>query len=143
MDLFTFLVDLGIGLWFLAVLVAIVRAWQARSPRLAPLSLEGRDRFVAAWYRITAGFIDAPREAVQQADALVVSLLRERGQPVLHERVPKPIQEARHWTARENRNGTEALRQAMLHYRSMFTRSIGRRPATEPDAQESRRRQMA
>lgn len=147
MDIFTFLVDLVIGLWFLAVIVAIVRALQARSAKLVPLSLETRDRFVASWYRITAGFVDAPREAVQQADALVVSLLRETGRPVLHERVPKPIQEARNWTAHENKTGTEALRQAMLHYRSMFTRAIGHRPQetrkTEPDLQESRRREMA
>lgn len=142
MDIFTFLIDLVIGLWFLAVIVAIVRAWQARPPRLVPLSLEARDRFVASWYRIAAGFVDAPREAVQQADALVVSLLRERGRPVLHERLPKPILEARRWTAHENKTGTEALRQAMLHYRSMFTRSIGRRPG-EPDVQESGRREMA
>lgn len=144
MDIFTFLVDLVIGLWFFAVIVAIVRTWQARSPKLVPLSPEARNRFVTSWYRITSGFVDAPREAVQHADALVVSLLQERGRPVLHERVPKPIMEARHLMAREHSTGTEALRQAMLRYRSIFTRSIGGRP-TEPEDvhQESRRREMA
>ncbi len=142
MDIVTPLVDLLIALWFLAVIVAIVRAWQARAPRLAPLSPEARNQFVNSWHRITAGFMDAPREAVQQADALVVSLLRERGRPVRHDQLPRPILEARHCLARERTNGTEALRQAMLHYRSIFTRSIGHRPP-EPDQQDIRRRQLA
>lgn len=142
MDMVALLVDLMIALWFLAVIVAIVRAWQARVPPLAPLSPEARNQFVNSWHRITAGFIDAPREAVQQADALVISLLREQGRPVQHDQVPKPIQEARHCRARESTNGTEALRQAMLHYRSMFTQSIGRRPP-EQDRQDIRSREMA
>ena len=142
MDIVALLVDLLIALWFLAVIVAIARAWQARVPRPAPLSPEARTRFVNSWHRITAGFVDAPREAVQQADALVISLLRERGRPVLRGRFPKPIQEARRCVARESTSGTEALRQAMLRYRSIFTQSIGRR-RPEPDRQDLRRREMA
>lgn len=142
MDPVTLLVDLLIAFWFLAVIVAIVRAWHARVPGLAPLSPEVRTQFVSSWHRITAGFVDAPREAVQQADALVLSLLRERGRPVQHDRVPKPIQEARQSLARERSDGTEALRQAMIHYRSIFTRSIGGRPP-EPERQDGRRREMA
>jgi hypothetical protein len=142
MDIVTLFVDLLIALWFLAVIVAIVRAWQARVPRLGPLSPEARNQFVNSWHRITAGFVDAPREAVQQADALVVALLRERGRPVHHEHLPRPILEARHYVARERTNGTEALRQAMLHYRTIFTHSIGRRPP-EPEQQNIRRRELA
>jgi len=142
MDMVSVLVDLVIALWFVAVLVAIVRAWQARQPRLAPLSAESRNRFVASWQRITAAFVDAPLEAVQQADALVLSLLRERGRPVRQDQLPKPIKEARHLAVHSSSKGTEALRRAMLQYRSIFTRSIGRRPA-EQDRPEVRRREMA
>jgi hypothetical protein len=142
MDIVTPLVDLLIALWFIAVIVAIVRAWQARAPRLAPLSPEARNQFVDSWHRISAGFIDAPREAVQQADALVVSLLRERGRPVHHKQLPTPILDARQRVARDSTNGTEELRQAMLRYRSIFTRSIGRRPP-EPEQQDVRRRELA
>ena len=142
MDVITLLVDLMIALWFLAVIVAIARAWQAREPRAIPLSPEARNQFVNSWHRITAGFVDAPREAVQQADALVLSLLYERGRPAHQDRFPKPIREARRWISRERTHGTEALRQAMLRYRSIFTQSIGRRPP-EPDAPEARRREMA
>lgn len=141
MDIVALLVDLLILVWFLAVIAAIVRAFQARLPRLAPISPEERNQFVSSWHRIAAGFVDAPREAVQQADALVLSLLRQRGRPVQAGQVPKPIRDARHWTAAESTTGTEALRQAMLHYRSIFTQSIGRRP-TE-DREESRQREMA
>jgi hypothetical protein len=142
MDVVAVLVDLLVALWFVAVIVAIARAWQARLPRPAPLSPEARNQFVNSWHRITARFIDAPREAVQQADALVLSLLSERGRPVQHDRFPKPIREARRCIASESTNGTEALRQAMLHYRSIFTEAIGRRPP-EPDRQDVRRREMA
>jgi hypothetical protein len=142
MDIVAVLVDLLIALWFLALIVAIARAWRARLPRPTPLSPEARNQFVNSWHRITAGFIDAPREAVRQADALVLSLLRERGRPVRQDQFPKPIREARRWIASESTNGTEALRQAMLHYRSIFAQSIGRRPP-EPDRQNIRRREMA
>ena len=142
MDLVTLFVDLVIALWFLAVIVAIVRAFQARMPRLAPLSPEARNQFVSSWHRITAGFVDTPRESVQQADALVISLLRERGRPVAEDQVPKPIREARRSYERERTHGTEALRQSMLHYRSIFTRMIGRRPP-EPNGQNPGRREMA
>ncbi len=142
MDVITLVVDLVIALWVLAVIVAVVRAWQARTPQLVPLSPEARNQFVRSWHRITAGFVDAPYDAVQQADALVISLLRERGRPVQRNQVPKPIQEARSRIAHERNGGTESLRQAMLYYRSIFTHTIGRRPP-EPERQETGRREMA
>ena len=141
MDIGALLVDLLILVWFLAVIAGIVRAFQARVPRLTPISVEARNEFVNSWHRITAGFVDAPQEAVQQADSLVLSLLRQRGRPVQQDQVPKPIRHARRWVAAESTNGTDALRQAMLHYRSIFVKTIGRRPAE--DRQEVRRREMA
>ena len=86
MDVVAVLVDLLVALWFLAVIVAIARAWQARLPRPAPLSPDARNQFVNSWHRITAGFIDAPREAVQQADALVLSLLARYGDVIAADR---------------------------------------------------------
>lgn len=140
MDMVTLLVDLVIALWILAVIAAIVRAWQAREPRLARLAPEDRTQFVAAWQRITNRFVDAPREAVQEADVLVLSLLGKRGHSLRQDRLPKPVKEARHWLARESSIGTEALRQAMLRYRAAFVQIIGRRPQ-EPV--QDRRREMA
>ena len=140
MDPITMLVDLVIVLWFLAVIVAIVRVVQTREPRLAPISAETHNQFVTAWRRATGRFVQSPRDAAEEADAIVLSLLRERGRPVRQDRLPRSVAEARGWLAREGTSGTEALRQAMLHYRVIFEGTIGRHPQEEASA---RRREMA
>jgi hypothetical protein len=140
MDLATFLIDAVIALWILAVVVAAVRMWRARSPRLAPLSPQVHDRFVLSWERIASRFVHAPKEAAHEADALVMSLLLERGHPVQGGRLPSRIQDARDWLAREGKDGTEALRQAMLNYQMVFNRMIGARP---PEKETENKREMA
>lgn len=142
MDIATLVVDLVIALWFLAVILAIARAWQARMPRLAPLSPEAHNQFERSWHRITTRFVDAPREAVQEADSLVLSLLRARGWSLQNDELPKAIREARRHLARRSTEETEALRQAMLDYRSIFMESMGRR-TPGADQQRMRRREMA
>jgi hypothetical protein len=137
MEIATFLIDAVIGLWLMAVIVSIVRVWRARSPRLVPLSPQVRDRFVLSWERIASRFVHAPRAAAHEADALVLSLLLERGHPFQSGRLPRRIQDARRWLAREGKDGTEALRQAMLQYQIVFKRVIGGRP--QENATESRR----
>jgi hypothetical protein len=132
MDPLTLLVDILIVLWFGAVLVAIARAWNARRPRLTPISPQAYDRFTVAWDRIAAEFVQAPSSATREAEDLVYNLLAARGHPTNLERLPEPMIEARRWTAREPEDGTTALRQAMLHYRIVFDRIIGRRPSDEP-----------
>jgi hypothetical protein len=139
MDIATFLIDVVIALWILAVIVAAVRLWRARPPRLGPLSSQARDRFTLSWERIAARFVHAPREAAHEADALVLSLLMERGHPVQRGRLPRRIQEARDWLAREGKDGTEALRQAMLQYQVVFNRMIGGRPREKERATEDHR----
>lgn len=142
MDIATLVVDLVIVLWFLAVILATVRAWQARRPRLAPLSSEAHNQFMRSWHRITTGFVDAPRQAVHEADALVLSLLRARGWSGQNDRLPKAIRDARQYLGRESTDETEALRQAMLRYQSIFKQSMGRRPIAA-DQHDIRRREMA
>jgi hypothetical protein len=137
MDLAIFLVYAVIGLWLLAVIVAAVRVWRARLPRLMPLSPELQQRFMHSWERITSRFVEAPREAAHEADALVLSLLIERGQPVERDRLPARIRDARRWLELEGKDGTEALRQAMLHYEIVFNRMTGGR--TREKATEKRR----
>jgi len=137
MDLATMLVDVLVGLWVIAVIVGIGRAVQARSPRLEPISPEAQERYALSWERITRRFVFAPREAAQEADSLVVSLLKDRGQPVHGDRLPGRIREARGWLSREGSEGTEALRQAMVRYHAEFDRTIGRR--RQPAARDHRR----
>ncbi|TMC47357.1 MAG: hypothetical protein E6J20_19870 [Chloroflexi bacterium] len=139
MNIASFLVDAVIALWLLAVIVAGVRVWRARSRRLVPLSSQARERFVLSWERIASRFVHAPREAAHEADALVLSLLLERGHPVQGGRLPGRVQEARQWLAREGKDGTEALRQAMLQYKEVFNRMIGGRPSEKEQAAENDR----
>jgi hypothetical protein len=140
MDLATLLVYALIGLWLFAVIAAVVRVWQARSPRLMPLSPELRQRFLLSWERIASRFVEAPREAAYEADAPLVSLLVERGHPVAGDRLPGRIEDARRWLELEGKEGTEALRQAMLHYEIVFNRMIGGRAR---DKATEKRREMA
>ena len=127
MDIATFLVDVMLSLWILAVIVAVARAWRARAPRLADLTTEQVNRFSLWWRRIASRFVQSPREAVWEADALVLSLLRERGHPVEPSRLPANIHKARRLLSRDSSEGTEALRKAMLQYEQVFERLIGGR----------------
>src|SRR5438552_14345236 len=88
MDIATLLVDIVIVLWITAVIVGIVRAWQARAPRLAPLDPDLRERYLQAWQQVKARFVHAPHEALRQADSLVISLLHDRRHPLAYERLP-------------------------------------------------------
>ncbi|TMG02524.1 MAG: hypothetical protein E6I06_15165, partial [Chloroflexi bacterium] len=88
MDIATVVVDVVIGLWIIAVIVAVIRAWQARRPQLRPLTEDAVNRFKQAWEQIAARFVNEPLEAVNEADALVLSALRERGHPLDYERLP-------------------------------------------------------
>jgi hypothetical protein len=124
----TVLVDAVLVLWVMAVIVAIVRAWNSRGPRLEPISPQAQRRFELSWDRISRRFMFAPREAAQEADMLTISLLKERGHSIRGDRLPHRIRDARGWLSRESADGTEALRQAMICYRAQFERTIGKRP---------------
>src|SRR5438309_10549310 len=128
MDPLRLLVDIVIVLWFGAVLVGIARAWNARPARLRPISPQAYDRFAIAWDRVAAEFVHAPSEATREAEDLVYNLLAARGHPTGRSHLPESMHEARRWMSREKHEGTEALRQAMLHYRNVFDHGIGRRP---------------
>src|SRR5258708_12826294 len=91
MDIATLSVDSLVGLWVIAVLIAIVRAWQSR---LIPLTKKARDRYVMAWDRVEARFVYAPQEAVRDADGLVMSALRDRRHPTDYDPLPPPPQAA-------------------------------------------------
>src|SRR5436305_1955289 len=128
MDPLRLLVDIVIVLWFGAVLVGIARACNARPARLRPISVQACDHFAVAWDRVAKEFVYASSEATREAEDLVYNLLAARGHPTGRAHLPDSMHEARRWVARERRDGTEALRQAMLHYRNVFDQVIGRRP---------------
>lgn len=138
MDMATLVVDSVIGLWVIAVLIAFVRAWQAR---LIPLTKKARDRYVMAWDRVEARFLDAPQEAVRDADGLVMSALRDRRHPTDYDSLPRRARDGRRKLSLDEGPGrTELLRQAMLDYRSVVDDMVGYR---HREAARQDRRQMA
>ena len=126
------------ALWLVAIVVAIIRAWQAR---LTPLTSKARDRYVLAWGRIEARFLYAPAEAVREADGLVMTVLRDRHQSTDYEVLPRRAKDARRKLALdEGRGHTELLRQALLDYRSVLDDMVGQR---HRESARQGRRQLA
>jgi hypothetical protein len=98
------------------------------------LTVEERERFVTAWRTVQSRFVDAPQDAVREADLLVDRLMRMRGYPMsaFDQRaadisVDHPLvvdnYRAAHQIALRHRRGqatTEDLRNALIYYRSLF-----------------------
>jgi hypothetical protein len=101
---------------------------------IRPLSAEARERYADEWALVQEGFVDEPGDSVEQADVLVVRVMRERGYPVddFETRTdmaavdhPDVVEHYRaaHKIRTANRTGdadTEALRVAVVHYRWLF-----------------------
>lgn len=101
---------------------------------IKPLAPGARDRYVRAWEQTQVRFVDDPSGAVGEADDLIQDVMRERGYPVddFEQRAadlsvdhPEVVENYRaaHGIARRHVRGeadTEELRQALVHYRSLF-----------------------
>jgi hypothetical protein len=110
------------------------RADRVERLHIRPLSAGDRARFVEAWGRVQASFVDGPGGAVVDADQLLGDVMSTRGYPVsdFEQRaadisVDHPLvlahYRAAHQTALRQTQGqatTEDLRQAMIHYRTLF-----------------------
>lgn len=116
--------------------------------RLRPLSAGERGRFSEAWTGAQTRFVDDPNAAIGDANRLVDEAMRARGYPVGdfdqraadisvdHPYVVEHYRAARD-IARRNERGeaeTEDLRQAMVHYRSLFTELLNT-PGDVPEAE--------
>jgi len=102
--------------------------------RIRGLTHEERDSLAAKWRAVQAYFVDDPRIAVAQADALITDALRARGYPMadfeqraadLSVEYPAVVENYRiaHDIAVRDTHGsalTEDLRKAMQHYRNLF-----------------------
>jgi len=101
---------------------------------IRPLSSDDQRRFEQAWIREQARFVDDPKGAVAEADRLIGEAMRARGYPmgdfeqraadisVDHPMVVENYRIAHGIAIRDRRSeaGTEELRKAMVHYRSLF-----------------------
>ena len=111
---------------------------------LAELRTEDRERYAAQWIRVQEHFVEAPSEAVAEAQSLVEAVMRERGYPfadyeqtvadlsVEHARVLDRFRSAHAISekAAADQVTTEELRTAMLYYRELFDQLL----ATEATA---------
>ena len=141
MDTRTLVMILVVAL-VVVVLLLLIRAATAgrRSrPQLRPLAAESRERYVNEWDEIEAKFVDSPEQAVREADALVMSVLRERGHPLTDRDLPVEVQRAQRLL--HSRDRTEGMRQALLQYRAVMERMVGTQDETR--RADARRREMA
>jgi hypothetical protein len=115
-----------------------------------PLTPEARERYADEWRTVQGRFVDEPEEAVRDADRLVQQVMAERGYPVADDferraadvsvDYPDVVENFRegHRLVDEHEAGaagTEPLRQAMVHFRSLFDELL----AEEPVHEEARR----
>ena len=108
---------------------------------IRPLAAGDRERFVELWRRVQARFVDGPGGAVTEADQLLRDVMSTRGYPVtdFEQRaadisVDHPLVMENYRTAHaiavrqtQGRANTEDLRQAMIHYRTLFEELVGER----------------
>ncbi len=140
MDMGTLVTVLVIALVVVVLLLLVRAAGVGRSrPRLRALASESRDRYINDWDEIETKFVDAPEQAVREAEALVMSVLRERGHPLTERDLPQEVQRA-HKLGYSSRDKTEGMRQALLHYRAVVVRMVG---TDEQAMRDQRRREMA
>jgi hypothetical protein len=106
----------------LAIIAMARRSRRTRGPLLSPLTSEARNRYAARWDQIQSHFVEAPEEAVAQADALVLAALRDCDHPLAEGQLPGRLQTARREASSA---GAESLRTAMLDYQTVLEEVAG------------------
>ena len=115
------------------------RSERVQKLRIKELSSDERHRFSEAWREVQAQFVDEPARSIGRADTLVQEVMDARGYPITdfeqqaadisvdHPEVVTNYRAA-HQIAQTHELegvGTEDLRQAMLHYRALFSDLLG------------------
>ena len=115
------------------------RQRRVRKLDIRPLPEEARIRYADRWVAIQEEFVDAPQTSVQDAYALVITVMRQRGYPVDDEQqvmADLSVEHAHtvgHFRAAQDISAsaaggdaaTEDLRQAFIHYRALFSDLLG------------------
>lgn len=111
----------------LAIIGIVIAATRRRQPKLHDLPPESKDRYARTWMAVEAKFIEDPAEAVREADRCAVGILSERGATLHDDRsVPDELKQARQAAASDKgRQGTEGMREAMLHYKHVVENAVG------------------
>ena len=110
------------------------RQKHVKALNIRPLSIDERERYLADWTSVQSKFVDEPGQAIIDADGLIMEVMQVRAYPVsdFEQRaadisVNYPALVSNYRAAREiavkneqHQADTEELRQAMIHYRSLF-----------------------
>src|SRR5690242_5467379 len=106
---------------------------------IRPLDPAARDRYAGQWTAIQQQFVDSPQNAIAEAQTLIAALMNERGYPtedteqimadlsVDHAATLRHFRTAQDLSARaaDGAASTEDMRQAMVHYRTLFRDLLG------------------
>lgn len=116
----------------------VARATEIEKYDIRPLQTEERDRYQREWTRIEHHFVTRPAAAVVEADELLSEVMRVQGYPIgdfnrhaadLSVKHPRVVEHYRAGhrviSTTPGSASTEDLRQAMLHYRSLFEELLG------------------
>ena len=115
------------------------RERRVRKLDIRPLDAAARDRYASEWRTIQEQFVDTPAQAVTSAQSLITSVMTERGYPTEDaEQITADLSVEHAGTIDEFRTAqelsgraaggtasTEDLRQAMVHYRTLFRDLLG------------------
>ncbi|HKJ40371.1 MAG TPA: hypothetical protein VJ972_16495 [Anaerolineales bacterium] len=122
------------------------RKARVKSLNIRTLDLEEQNHFLMKWRMIQSDFINDPDGNVEDADRLVTEVMLARGYPmapleqrmenlsVNHTDVISDYREAADIAAKSGKDDdvdTESLRQAMLHYKSVFDEILAMNPDQE------------
>lgn len=126
----------------------VARERKLKKLDIVKLSVQARDMYAQQWKLVQTGFVDNPTTAVKDADLLVNQVMRERGYPiddfeqraadisVDHPAVVESYRAAHgiFLTQQSGQIGTEAQREAFVHYRALFEKLLGSEQDTPKEA---------
>jgi FtsZ-interacting cell division protein ZipA len=115
------------------------RERRVKSLDIRPLSAQAQAEYAVRWATIQEQFVDQPEQSVAQAQDLVHVVMRDRGYPVEgHDQTVADLSVEHAGTLEQYRSAhaisesaaagqasTEDLRQAMVHYRALFSDLLG------------------
>ncbi|HKF75987.1 MAG TPA: hypothetical protein VKF59_07580 [Candidatus Dormibacteraeota bacterium] len=118
------------------------RVERRRELKIRELSPADRDQYAGEWRAVQSRFLDDPRGAVDEADALVSRVMTDRGYPEgdfeqhaadvsVDHAVAVPGYRSAHavlLSSARSQVATDDLRQAMVHYRELFAQLLGEPP---------------
>ena len=120
---------------------------------IVALAPEAHAKYAERWRTVQTAFVDNPSRAVGDADRLVTQVMRERGYPVDdfdqrasdisvdHPDVVEHYRDAHilHMAQERGDIGTEAQREAFVHYRALFEKLLATDLETDKDTPKEAR----